>query len=58
MAVTNELRKEFFKLLKKNFPPSNNQYKIFNKNNVKLSYSSIPNVANLINRINSKKLRN
>ena len=30
MALTNKLGKEFFRLLKKNFPPSSNLYKIFN----------------------------
>ena len=58
MAVANELRKESFRLLKKNFLLSNKLYKIFNKNIVKLSYSRISNVTNLINKSNSKKLKN
>ena len=44
MAVINKLGNEFFSLLKKNFPLSSNLYKIFNNNNVKLSYSCMPNV--------------
>ena len=56
-AVANKIGKEFFRLLKKNFPPSSNHYKIFNKNNVKLSYSCMPIKANLINKGNSKKFR-
>ena len=57
MAIANKLGKEFFRLLKKNFPPLSNQYKIFKMNHVKLSYSCMPNVANLINN-NTKKLMN
>ena len=54
MVVVNELRKEFFRLLKKNFLPSSNLYKIFNKKTIKLSYSYMPNVENLINKSNTK----
>ena len=57
-CMYNKLGKEFFRLLKKNFPLSSNLCKIFNKNNVKLSYSCMPNVANLFNNSNAKKLRN
>ena len=55
MAVAYKLRKEFFRLLKKNFPLSNKLYKIFNKNTVKLNYY-MPNVSNLINKSNTEKL--
>ena len=56
MTVASKLGKEFFRLLKKNFPPSNNLYKIFNKNCVKLSYRYMHNVVNLIDRSNTKIL--
>ena len=48
MARDNELGKELFRLLKKNFPLTNKLHKIFNKNTVRLNYSCMPNVANLI----------
>ena len=50
MVGANILEKKFFRLLKKNFPLLSNLYKIFNKNNVKSSYSCIPNVENLSNK--------
>ena len=40
--------KTFFKLLNKHFPRGHKFYKIFNKNTVKLSYSSTKNLASLI----------
>ena len=54
MAVANKIGKGFLSVLKKYFPPSSNinQSK---KNPVKLSYSSMPDVANLINKIDTKK---
>ena len=54
MAVAYKLGKEFFILLKKNFPRSSNLCRIFYRNTVKLSYSCMPNVANLINENNTK----
>ena len=41
MEVVNNSGKDFFKLLKRNFPSWNPLHKIFNKNCVKLSYSCI-----------------
>ena len=58
MCVTNNRGKEFLKILWKNFFPVSSLYKIFNKNDGKLSYSCMPNVANLINKSNTKKLMN
>ena len=40
--------KMFFKLLNKHFPRGHKFYKQFNKNTVKLSYSSTKNMASLI----------
>ena len=57
MPVANELGKEFFKLLKRYFPPIK-LYKLFNKNRVKLNYNCIANVAKLINKSITKKLKN
>ena len=39
-------------------PLTSSWHKIFNKNNIKLSYSCMSNVANLINKSNTKKLMN
>ena len=56
MEVVNKFGSEFFKLLKRNFPVTNPQNKIFNKNNIKLSYSCIPNINSIINKSNTIKL--
>ena len=56
MEVVNNLGKEFFKLLKRNFPSGSQLHKIFNKNCVKLSYSCMPNINGIINRSNITKL--
>ena len=49
-AEAYKIGKEFFRLSKKNFPLSSNLY----KNTVTLSCSCKPNVANSINRSNTK----
>ena len=51
MEVVNNFGKEFFKLLKRNFPSQ-----IFDKNCVKLSYSCMPNINGIINKSNIAKL--
>ena len=43
--VATNIRKEFFSLLSKYFSPNNRCHKIFNKQNVNLSYSCVPNIA-------------
>ena len=43
--VKTSIGKIFFKLLNKHFPRGHNFYKIFNKDTVKLSYSSTKNMA-------------
>ena len=58
MAVANKIGKEFFRLLKKNFLSSNSLYKISHRSTIKLSYSTLPKVASLINKSNIKKHRN
>ena len=58
VAVAKKSRKEFFRSLKKNCSPTKNLFKISNKNNVRLSYSWLTNVANLIYKSNTKKLKN
>ena len=56
MEVVNDLGKEFFKLLKRNFPSENTLYKIFNKNCVKLSNTCMPNINGIIDKSNIAKL--
>ena len=48
----NNVGKEFFKLLKRNFPATDPLHKIFNKNSIKLSYSCMPNINDIINKSN------
>ena len=52
MTVANKIRKEFFRLLKKNFPPSNS---LLNRTTIKLNCNTMPNGASLINKSNIKK---
>ena len=54
--VKTNLAKMFLKLIDKHFPKNNKFNKIFNKNNVKVSYCSMPNMKNVINQHNFKIL--
>ena len=40
--------KEIFSLLSKHFPPNNKYHKIFNRQNIRLSYSYVPNMESII----------
>ena len=57
MAQGNKLEKEFVRLLKKNFLPTN-YIKYFTQTLLKFNYICIFNVASLINKSNSQKLNN
>ena len=48
------LGKQFFAILDECFPKDNPLSKVFNRNNVKLSYSCTPNFKHFINRNNKK----
>ena len=48
MNVETNIGKTFLKLIDKYFPKTNKFHKIFNRNNVKVSYSDLPNFANMI----------
>ena len=48
LIVKTNTGKLFFKMLKKNFPKSNSFSKIFNKNTIKISYSSTRNIKLII----------
>ena len=56
-SIKANLRKEFFRLLSKHFPSHYKLFKICRKNYVKLSYSSIPNVAAITSSHNKTLLR-
>ena len=56
LNVKTSISKVFLKLVKKNFRRSHKLSKIFNLNTIKISYSSMPNVKNLIKQHNSKIL--
>ena len=55
-TVTTNVGKEFLSLLDKCFPPQNPLRKIFNRNNVKVSYSTTPNMEQIISGKNAKVL--
>ena len=48
-AVITNVAKKFLQLIDLHFPPSNKFHKIFNRNNVKVSYCCTQNVENLSN---------
>ena len=52
------LVKVFLTILDRQLPKSHKLYKIFNRNNVKISYSSLPNFASIINSRNKKIINN
>jgi len=54
--VKTNIGKTFLNLLKKHFPPQNKFYKLFNKNTVKISYSCMQNMKQIINSHNKKIL--
>ena len=54
--VTTNVGKTFLKLIDKHFTKANKLYSIFNKNNVKVSYSCTENVRSIINSHNKKTL--
>ena len=56
LNVKTNIGKIFLKLVSKHFPRSHKLSKIFNLNIIKISYSSIPSVKNLIKQHNSKIL--
>ena len=47
--VTTKVGKFFLSLIDKHFPPHHKLHKLFNWNNVKISYSCLPNIKSIIN---------
>ena len=56
LNVKTNIVKVLLKLVRKHFTRSHKLSKIFNLNTIKISYSSMPNVKNLIKQHNSKIL--
>ena len=54
--VETHFGKTFLKLIDKYFPKTNKFHKIFNRNNVKVSYSCLPNFASMIKSHNNRIL--
>ena len=50
--------KIFMRLINKHFPRHHKYYELFNGNNIKLSYSCMPNMNNVIRKHNSKIMEN
>ena len=55
-SVKTNVGKAFLGLIEKHFPPHHKYRSLFNKNNVKVSYSSTENMENVIKRHNAKIL--
>ena len=56
--ISMNINKSLLTILDKHFPKSHKLYKIFNRNNVKISYSSMPNFASIIDSHNKKIINN
>ena len=56
LNVLTNICKKFFSLLGKHFPKTHQLHKLFNCNNVKVTYSSLPNFASVINGHNKNIL--
>ena len=55
-SVKSNVARNFLHLLDKHFPVGSPLHKLFNRNNVKISYSCMPNVKNTISRHNKRIL--
>ena len=53
-SIATDIGKKFFLLLGKHFPKRHKFYKFFSRNNVKVSYSSMPNISSIIKSHNKK----
>ena len=56
LNVSTNIGKKFFSLLGKHFPKTHQLHKLFNRNNVKVSYSSLPTFKSVINGHNKNIL--
>ena len=51
--ISTNIGKKFFNLLDKHFPKTDQLLKLFNRNNVEVSYISLPNFKSMINSKNT-----
>ena len=58
MNVRTNVARKFLNIVSKNFPKKHRLNKLFNRNNLKVSYSCLPNVASIISGHNKKILNN
>ena len=58
MFYPTNIAKTFLNLIEKHFPPNYNPHPVFSKNNMKVSYSCMPNMGSIINNHNKKILNN
>ena len=56
MNVRTDIGRKFLNLIERHFPNSHRFHKVFNKNNVKLSYSCLPNISSMIQSHNKRTL--
>ena len=54
--VKTDIGKKFLNLIGKHFPNNHKFHKVFNRNNVKLSYSCLPNISSIIHSHNKRIL--
>ena len=57
MNVKTNIAKKFLQLVGKHFPVNHNLHKAFNRNNVKVSYSCMPNTSSVIKAHNKRILQ-
>ena len=55
-SVTTSIGRKFLALVDRCFPPSNPLNKIFNRNTIKISYSTMPNLGRIIDSHNARTL--
>ena len=55
--VKTNVGRNFMRLVDKHFPRHHKYHKLFNKNNIKLSYSCMPNMNNIIRKHNSNVMK-
>ena len=56
-TVATNIGKEFFKILDESFPENQKLHKLFNRSSIKLSYSCMPNLKQIIDGTNKRKLQ-
>ena len=56
LNVRTDVAKRFLRIVSKNFPKSHRLHKLCNRNNLKVSYSCLPNISSIISSHNRKIL--